>query len=134
MYHCISQHLASTWSSVLWGRNSIGTCIHLHRSNNHNLANNEIVLHGKCRCHRVYGPAQFSVRRTVFPKGIRSPPRTQLPREYGPSKILYIQGIQSGGGGGLNSLIEWRFDLTTQFIACIIKKRRNRFSSKSQPL
>ena len=20
-----------------------------------------------CRCHRVYGPAQFSVRRTVFP-------------------------------------------------------------------
>ena len=38
------------------------------------------------------------------------PPRTQLPREYGPSKILYIQGIQSGGGGGLNSLIEWRFD------------------------
>ena len=55
-----------------------------------------------CRCHRVYGPAQFSVRRTVF--------RTQLPREYGPSKILYIQGIQSEGGGGLNSLIEWRFD------------------------
>ena len=42
------------------------------------------------RCHRVYGPAQFSVRRTL------------LPREYGPSKILYIQGIQSGGGGGLN--------------------------------
>ena len=34
------------------------------------------------------------------------PPRTQLPREYGPSKILYIQGIQSGGGGGLNSLLE----------------------------
>ena len=21
----------------------------------------------RCRCHRVYGPAQFSVRRTVFP-------------------------------------------------------------------
>ena len=38
------------------------------------------------------------------------PPRTQLPREYGPSKILYIQGIQFGGGGGLNSLIKWRFD------------------------
>ena len=35
-------------------------------------------LSGPCaitdRCHRVYGPAQFSVRRTVFPKGIRSPP------------------------------------------------------------
>ena len=31
-------------------------------------------------------------------------------REYGPCKILYIQGIQSGGGGGLNSLTERRFD------------------------
>ena len=60
----------------------------------------------RCRCHRVYGPAQFSVLREYGPP----PPRTQLPREYGPSIILYIQGIQSGGGGGLNSLIEWRFD------------------------
>ena len=49
MYHCISQHLASTRSSVLWGRNSTSTCIRLHRSNtgNHSLANNEIELHGK---------------------------------------------------------------------------------------
>ena len=30
--------------------------------------------------------------------------------EDNPREILYIQGIQSGGGGGLNSLIEWRFD------------------------
>ena len=46
------------------------------------------------RCHRVYGPghAMFGPG-TVYP---------------GPnSKILYIQ---SGGGGGLNSLTELRFD------------------------
>eukprot|EP00731_Ephydatia_muelleri_P019887 Em0012g712a len=25
------------------------------------------MIERRCRCHRVYGPAQFSVRRTVFP-------------------------------------------------------------------
>ena len=38
----------------------------------------------------IFGPADR------IPLGNTVPPRTQLPREYGPSKILYIQGIQSG--------------------------------------
>ena len=41
-----------------------------------------------------------------IPLGNTVPPLTQLPREHGPSKTLYIQGI----GGGLNSLTELRFD------------------------
>ena len=61
MYHCISQHLASTRSSVLWGRNSTSTCIRLHRSNtgNHSLANNEIELHESGSRAGTNVPAKF---------------------------------------------------------------------------
>ena len=60
------------------------------------------------------------------------PPRTQLPREYGPCKILYIQGIQSGGGGGLNSLTDRRFDFDNHWYTH--SEKRGRSSPKSQPL
>ena len=56
----------------------------------------------------IFGPADhIPLGNTVPPP---PPPRTQLPRKDGPSKILYIQGIQSGEGGGFNSLTERRFD------------------------
>ena len=68
-----------------------------------------------CRTAVIAGVIGYTVRpnfRSGGPYSLREygPPRTQLPKEYGPSKILCIQGIQSGVGGGLKSLIEWRFD------------------------
>ena len=89
---------------------------------------------------RLAGVIGYTVRpnfRSGGPYSLREygPPRTKLPREYGPSKIVYIQGIQSGGGGGLNSLTEWRFDFDTEPLVIIASmiKRRNRFLPKSQP-